>query len=293
MSESNKPTSSGKDDLQLTPTFSVETNVTESTDPLLVHDEAELITSSSEIENVVTSLSEVQISLEPLEINVDTSNSALPMQNIPILEPSISSYTLCSESILLKRLLGIAPYVQSLRNTIPVSSTSEIAREKPLKQKRKLTEPIYSKKRHISVHSSNSLEELSTSTIELHSTIKSLKLHLSEEIIDTMSLPRSPSQPQEEESTEPQPSTSKMIVEKSLPQKRKSTEPLCIKPSSLRRYSTTTPHVSLGYVWTHIRNCKIKGIWNESYFTRQRFCSFLGIRYAEPPIGELRFKVNI
>lgn len=40
------------------------------------------------------------------------------------------------------------------------------------------------------------------------------------------------------------------------------------------------------------KNGKIRGIQRVSQYSKKEYCSFLGVPYAQPPIGDLRFKVS-
>ena len=50
-----------------------------------------------------------------------------------------------------------------------------------------------------------------------------------------------------------------------------------------RRYSSMLVQVEEG---------KLQGVEQKSSDTGKQYCAFLGIPYAKPPVGELRFKVN-
>ncbi len=42
-----------------------------------------------------------------------------------------------------------------------------------------------------------------------------------------------------------------------------------------------------------VKQGKLKGAEEKSVLTGKSYCSFLGIPYAEPPIGDLRFRVGM
>lgn len=41
-----------------------------------------------------------------------------------------------------------------------------------------------------------------------------------------------------------------------------------------------------------VQQGKLKGVENTSVLNGQKYYSFLGIPYAKPPVGDLRFKVS-
>ena len=60
------------------------------------------------------------------------------------------------------------------------------------------------------------------------------------------------------------------------------------------RYYFFPPNIAeIAHLIVQVEQGKIRGKQSTSKYSRKKYCSFLGVPYAKPPVGDLRFMVNL